>query len=63
MQRERYTVEDLEIQLACLNADLCQSCGSMTVTSLESLCRRINIIRIRINSFKGGLSNGNKRRQ
>lgn len=63
MQRERYTVEDLEIQLACLNADLCQSGASMTVTSLESLCRRINIIRIRINSFKGGLSNGNKRRK
>lgn len=58
--RERYSLDELEAQLACLNADLYQSCGTMTVTSLESLCRKINIIRSRINSFKGDSKYGNE---
>lgn len=54
MQSERYTLKDLEMQLVCLNADLYQCCGSMPLTSLERLCRKIHLIELKIYSFKGG---------
>ena len=53
-------MKDLEMQLVCLNADLYQCCGSMPLTSLERLCRRIHLIELKIYSFKGG-KNGNKK--
>ena len=54
MQRERESLKELEARLACLNADLYQMSGTMSVTSLESLCRKINLIQFKIYSFKGG---------
>lgn len=60
MQLEKVTIRDLEDQLACLNADLYQTCGTMSVQSLERLCRKINLIRFKIYSFKGGRY-GNKK--
>ena len=41
-------------QLACANADLYQGCGTMPITALESLCRRINLYRHKIITFEGG---------
>lgn len=54
MQQERATLNELKDRLACLYADLYQGCSTMTVASLESLCRKINVIGLRIYSFKGG---------
>lgn len=56
------SLRDLEQRLACLRADLYQTCGTMTVASLESLCRKINVIGLRIYSFKGG-NNGKRDKQ
>ena len=36
-----------------LYADLCQRGGQMPLHSLEALCRRINIIDMKILSFRG----------
>lgn len=58
--RERYSLDELEAQLACMNADLYQYCGTMPVTSLESLCRKINSIKSKINSFKKDRRDGNR---
>lgn len=54
MERERATLDELRHRLAHLHADLYQGCGSMPVASLESLCRKINVIELKIYSFKGG---------
>ena len=54
MQREADTLNELKGRQACLHADLYQQCGSLTVTALERLCRKINVIGLRIYSFKGG---------
>lgn len=50
MLKERESIEELEDRLACLMAELYQMCGSMTVGSLESLCRRIHIIQFKLKS-------------
>lgn len=57
--RESKSIKELEDRLACLNADLYQTCGSMSVTSLERLCRRIHLIEIKIYSFR--VSNNGKK--
>lgn len=54
-----YGKKELEIQQRNLYADLYQTCGSMTVRSLETLCRKIHSLEIKIRSFRGG-KNGNK---
>ena len=38
-----------------LYADLYQQCGQMHLHSLETLCRKIHTIDIKIRSFRGGL--------
>jgi hypothetical protein len=60
MQGERYTLKDLEIRLACLRTELYQCCGSMPLASMESLCRKIHLIGLKIYSFKGGNKNGKR---
>lgn len=62
MERERESIWDLEARLASMNAELYQNGGSMPVTALESLCRRINLIRLKICSFKGDSRYGNKKK-
>lgn len=54
MERERATLDELRHRLAHLHAHLYQGCGTMPVASLESLCRKINVIELKIYSFKGG---------
>ena len=51
--------KELEMQRRSLYADLYQTCGSMTVRSLETVCRKIHSLEIKIRSFRGG-KNGNK---
>ena len=46
--------KELEMQLMSLDAYLYQACGSMTVRSLESICRKIHLLEIKIHSFRGG---------
>ena len=52
---------DLEARLASMNAELYQNGGSMPVSALESLCRRINLIKLKIYSFKGDSKYGKKK--
>ncbi len=61
MQRERESILDLEARLASMNAELYQNGGSMPVSALESLCRRINLIKLKIYSFKGDSKYGKKK--
>lgn len=54
MYREDLDIDYIKDQLACANADLYQGCGTMPLSSLESLCRKINLFRLKLYSFKGG---------
>lgn len=54
MYREDHDMDYYRDQLACANADLYQGCGTMPITALESLCRRINLYRHKIITFEGG---------
>lgn len=60
MLREGESLNDLKAELACLNADLYQMCGTMPLHAFESLCRKIHLIELKIYSFKGG-KYGNKK--
>lgn len=50
-----YTNIDLRVRLACLREELRREACQMDVHSLERLCRRINVLEIKMHSFKGGL--------
>ena len=46
---------ELHGRRSCLYADLYQTCGSLDLHSLESLCRRLHIIDIKLYAIKGGI--------
>lgn len=54
MYREELDIDKLKERLACLYAELYLGCATMSVATFEHLCRKINVIRFKINSFKGG---------
>lgn len=54
MYREGETIKELRSQLTCLRADLYQGCATMTLQSLERLCRKIHVTESRLYSFRGG---------
>ena len=54
MLREGESINDLKCRLACLYADLYQMAAHMPLHALESLCRKIHGIEIKLYSFKGG---------
>lgn len=53
-------LKELKAQRSSLMADLYQTCGQMTVRSLEALCRKIHCIELKIHSFKGGIHGNNQ---
>lgn len=53
--REERAKRELEARRASLYADLYQRAGMMGVSSVESLCRKMHIIELKIQSFKGGI--------
>lgn len=53
--REERARRELEARRASLYADLYQRAGMMGVSSVESLCRKMHIIELKIQSFKGGI--------
>lgn len=55
MLKEERAKKDLEGLRSGLYAELYQRAASMSVRSLEVLCRKIHSIEIKIHSFKGGL--------
>lgn len=60
MHKQRESLMELENRLQCLYVALYQTCGTMPLSLLENLCRRIHMIESRINSFKGGIYGNNK---
>ena len=54
MYRKDHDIGYYRDRLACAYADIYQGCGTMPVTALESLCRKVNLYRYKIYSFKGG---------
>lgn len=57
MLRQTMAMKELEMRRRILYADLCQLCGQMTVRGLESLCRKIHNIDIKIHSIKRAYDN------
>ena len=55
MSNDKTYKRQLEDKLRQLDADLYQVVGFMDVCTVESLCRRKNIITIKLHSLKGGL--------
>lgn len=55
MLKEERARRELEAQRYCLYEELRRMAATMDLHSLERLCRQINVIMIKIHSFKGGL--------
>lgn len=57
MLRQAMAMKELELRRRILYADLYQLCGQMTVRGLESLCRKIHHIDLKIHSIKRAYDN------
>lgn len=53
----KMTKHELVTKRDCLYANLYQVCGQCSPTNLEAICRKINILSMKIQTFKGGLQN------
>ena len=53
--RRLNTIGYIKEQLACAEADLYQGAGTMPLHCFEDLVRRINMLRYKLYTFKGGL--------
>lgn len=53
--RRLNTIGYYKEQLACAEADLYQGAGTMPLHCFEDLVRKINMLRYKIYTFKGGL--------
>lgn len=60
MYRGGYDMDDYRERLASAEADLYQGAGTMPLSALESLCRRISTYKLKLGIFKGS-KDGNKK--
>lgn len=51
----KLTKKELVMERDSLYADLYQTCGSCTLHYLEQICRKISLLSMKIQSFKGGI--------
>lgn len=54
MLKEERAARELEAEVMSLYGELLQRAGVMSVLSLEGVCRRVNVIRLKLQSFRGG---------
>ena len=57
MLKEEHARGELKALRLQLYGELWQRAGDMTLHSLESLCRKIHILDLKLHSFRGGIKN------
>lgn len=55
MLKAKTTLKELSLRQQSLQADIYQRAATISLHSLESLCRRLHTIELKIHSYKGGL--------
>ncbi|MCR4916255.1 MAG: hypothetical protein K6A96_10930 [Prevotella sp.] len=60
MLKKSITRKELEMRRSALYADLYQCAAHMDLHSMENLCRRINVIALKIYAFKGNIYDKDK---
>lgn len=55
MIKAKTTLKELSLRHQCLQADIYQRAATISLHSLESLCRRLHIIELKIYSSRGGI--------